>query len=45
MACSFMKRQASDCDWDDVIPTAVEGMLQETKSSVDTKDPGLWCVS
>ena len=32
LACSFMKRQASDCDWDNAIPTAVEGMVQETKS-------------
>ena len=47
VACSFMKRQASDCDWDEEIPLCVKEMLCETKAMLTKEDPvgGLWSVS
>ena len=47
VACSFMKRQASDCDWDEEIPSCVKEMLREIKAMLAKEDPvgGVWSVS
>ena len=46
VACSFMKRQTSDCDWDEQIPDCVKTMLLETRRLLEEKDPvsGAWTV-
>lgn len=46
VACSFMKRQAGGCSWDEPIPDAVERMLKETVGRLDKEDPvcGKWSV-
>lgn len=46
VACSFMKRQTNDCDWDDRIPESVKTMLSETKALLEERDPvsGVWSV-
>lgn len=46
VACSYMKRQASGCDWDKEIPASVKVMLAETKALLLMKDPvcGVWSV-
>jgi hypothetical protein len=46
VACSFMKRQASDCDWDEEVPSRVKEMLLETQTMLAKRDPvcGVWSV-
>jgi hypothetical protein len=46
VACSYVKRQAGDIDWGDVIPSNVVTMLKEIVNRVNTNDPvkGKWTV-
>ena len=46
VACSYMKRQVNDYDWDTMIPSNVKTMLNETVERVKQHDPvcGQWSV-
>jgi transposase InsO family protein len=47
VACSYMKRQTNECDWDNPIPEVVMKMIKETLGRIRLEDPvkGSWVVT